>query len=100
MIDHQQLYHSIEPACQKYGVKELSIFGSRSESTYTENSDYDFVVEFDQKSQMRISDRFFGLLFFLEDTLHKKIDLLQIEAIRNPYLLKEIENKKKKVFEQ
>jgi len=43
-------------------------------------------------------DRFFGLLFYLEDHLSGRIDLLEENAIRNPHLQKAIEQEKKVIY--
>ncbi len=64
-----------------------------------ERSDYDFVVVFDHAKPGRRSDRFFGLLFFLEDNLSEQIDLLEQDAIRNPYLREAIDRDKRLIYE-
>ena len=61
-------------------------------------SDFDFVVMFDRSNGGKLSDRFFGLLFYLEDHLAASVDLLEQDAIRNPYLREAIEKEKKVVY--
>lgn len=55
-----------------FGVEKIGLFGSYSRDDYNENSDIDIAVELKKE---HIADNFFGLLHFLEDNLHKKIDL-------------------------
>lgn len=98
MTDHQQLTELVTPACKSFGVQELSIFGSRARGDSGTTSDFDFVVIFDRSNSSKLSDRFFGLLFYLEDNLSERVDLLEQNAIRNPYLREAIEEEKKVIY--
>lgn len=98
MTDIQQLEELVSPACQQFGVRELSLFGSQVRGDAHAESDFDFVVTFDRSKDGRLSDRFFGLLFYLEDHLSAQIDLLEQDAIRNPYLKEAIEEEKKILY--
>lgn len=95
MVNEQQLRTLVIPACEQFGVRELSLFGSRARGNARADSDYDFLVVFDLTKAGRLSDRYFGLLFFGEDQLASRIDLLEENAIRNPYLRKAITHDKK-----
>ena len=94
MNDFQAIKKLVQPACDKFGVKELSLFGSQARGNAEDESDYDFVVLFDRAKTGLLSDRFFGLLFFLEDQLDRSVDLLESDAIRNPFLREAIEEEK------
>ncbi|WP_211358608.1 nucleotidyltransferase family protein [Litorilinea aerophila] len=98
--DLQALRELVAPACKQFGVKELKLFGSHARGDSSVASDYDFVVTFDKAptGTDRRSDRFFGLLFYLEEHLGRQVDLLEQEAIRNPYLLQAIERDKKLLY--
>lgn len=99
MLNEQQLRLLVAPACEQFGVRALSLFGSRARGNAHSDSDYDFLVTFDRTKSGRLSDRFFGLLFFLEDHLAHRIDLVDEEAIRNPYLREAIARDKKLIYE-
>lgn len=99
MTDYRQLIKLVTPACERFGVQELSLFGSRTRDDATEESDFDFVVIFDRAKPGKLSDRFFGLLFYLEDELAKPIDLLEENTIRNPYLREAVEQEKRVIYE-
>ena len=99
MVSEQQLRALVTPACEQFGVRELSLFGSRARGNARADSDYDFLVVFDRTKAGRLSDRYFGLLFFLEDQLASRIDLLEENAIRNPYLRAAITYDKKLIYE-
>ena len=98
MTDYQRLSELVTPACEQYDVRELSLFGSQARGDAHAKSDFDFVVSFNKSQKGKLSDRFFGLLFYLEDHLSQQIDLLEQEAIRNPYLREAIELEKKVIY--
>jgi hypothetical protein len=97
-VFYQQLTDLVSPACQRFGVRELSLFGSRVRGDSHEGSDFDFLVTFDRSQAGKLSDRFFGLLFYLEDHLSERVDLLEQDAIRNPYLREAIEQEKRVIY--
>ncbi len=74
----------------KYGVQKIGLFGSYARAENRDGSDIDIAVELD--SQNRV-DNYFGLLHFLEDNLHKKVDLGIESNLKEPikeYIEKEI----------
>ena len=99
MMDYQRLTELVIPACEQFGVQELSLFGSQARGDTHKESDFDFVVIFDRAKTGKLSERFFGLLFYLEDHLVMPVDLLEQDAIRNPYLREAIEQEKKVLYE-
>src|SRR5687768_14216703 len=77
--------------CQTFAVKRLELFGSASDGRFDPaRSDLDFIVEFHPSSTFGVADQYFGLLEGLEDLFERKIDLLELPAVRNPYLLRGI----------
>ena len=77
--------------CQTFAVKRLELFGSASDGRFDPaRSDLDFLVEFHPSPGLGVADQYFGLLEGLEDLFKRKIDLLQLPAVRNPYLLRGI----------
>lgn len=74
---------------QRFGVRHLSLFGSTAHDAARVNSDVDVLVEFDGPST---SDRYFGLLFYLEDLFGRPVDLVTDKALRpelRPHIEKE-----------
>ena len=74
----------------RFGVLKIGLFGSYARGDAREDSDIDVAVELRKEN---IADRYFGLLHYLEDNLHKKIDLgieSNIKPALRPYIMKEI----------
>lgn len=77
--------------CRQYGVKRFELFGSAAKGDFNEKtSDLDFLVEFLPSDPARHAHSYLNLLVDLEDLFGRKIDLLEVRAIRNPYLMESI----------
>lgn len=63
------------------GVKSLRLFGSVLRGEERQDSDVDFLVEFDGHATF---DGFMGLSEFLESVLACKVDLVTTKALREP----------------
>ena len=90
---------AIGAVCAKYGVARLEVFGSaaRAFDFVEESSDADFLVEFLPAAQPGLNE-FFGAKAELEMILNRDIDLLQIKAVNNPYLLASINQNRELVY--
>lgn len=75
---------------RRFGITDLALFGSTARDEASEDSDVDVMVEFDGRSTAK---RYFGVQFYLEDLLHREIDLVQKEVVRaelQPYIEKDL----------
>jgi uncharacterized protein len=82
----------LEALCRRFGVKRLELFGSASGGRFdSEASDLDFLVIFDPSVADSRADRYFGLLEALESLFSRPVDLVELEAIRNPYFRESVE---------
>lgn len=88
----------IEALCRQYGVKRLYAFGSVLTDRFTAASDVDLIVDFNAMDTGRYADNYFKLKFSLEDTLHRRIDLLEERAIRNPHFKQAIQNQRQLIY--
>jgi hypothetical protein len=88
----------IKALCDKYHVKTLFAFGSVTRDELKPTSDIDLVVDIENNDPLSYADDYFGLKFQLEKLLKKQIDLLELRAIKNQYLKKNIENSKVLVY--
>jgi len=69
----------LKPALYKdYAVKEIGLFGSFTDDTFTENSDIDILVELERP----IGWKFFSLEIYLEKIFNRKIDLVTKNALK------------------
>lgn len=87
-IDHTRL----ESICQKFGITELSLFGSAIREDFSDASDIDILVNFEKESVPTLF-RFEELRLELQELFGRDIDLLtkrSIEKSRNRYRKQEI----------
>ena len=79
---------SIEALCRRYGVRRLELFGSGLRSDFNpDTSDYDFFVDFGSQPETGSFKRYMGLKFDLETLLNRSVDLVERDAVTNPYFL-------------
>jgi predicted nucleotidyltransferase len=95
-IDNYKI--QIKTLCKENKVKNLFVFGSVLTASFNENSDIDFIVDIDSSDPIDYADHYFTLKFSLEDLLNRPIDLLENKAIKNPFLLQQIEQTKALVY--
>ena len=87
--------------CEHFGVKRLEVFGSAVlTAKFAADSDLDFLVEFLPTTPIRHADAYFGLLSALRELFGRPIDLLETKAIKNPYLLKSINQQRVELYEE
>ncbi|MBI1969311.1 nucleotidyltransferase family protein [Candidatus Woesearchaeota archaeon] len=99
ILQPEEIIRKIEEHREKirqFGVKRLMLFGSHARNKASEESDIDFLVEFEKGRGL--FDDYVHLLQFLQDTFRREIDLVEPGLIREelkPYILggKKIEAK-------
>ena len=77
---------------QEFGVVELGLFGSFARDRANDSSDVDILVRFDGSATWK---RYFGVQFYIEDLLHRPVDLVTDKALRKelrPLVAREIVN--------
>jgi len=80
-IKRDEVLRVLEENCgaiRAYGVRRIGLFGSCARGEETEESDLDFVVEFEKKS----FDAYMDLKAFLEERFQRKVDLVIADAIK------------------
>ncbi|MCK4661294.1 MAG: nucleotidyltransferase domain-containing protein [Bacteroidales bacterium] len=87
--------------CKKHKVIRLFVFGSVSKGNFDPNtSDLDLIVELDNLNPTEKGETLMKLWSELEQLFERKVDLLTNRKIRNPYLMKEIENSKLLLYDR
>ena len=90
----------IKKLCEKYRVRTFSAFGSVTREDFNENSDIDFVVDFDENDPFEYTDLYFQLKENLEQLLKRQIDLIEERGIKNPFFKKELDETKVLIYGQ
>lgn len=75
--------------CHKWRVQELALFGSVLREDFSPQSDVDVLVTFDPKAPWSLWD-VIAMREELQGMLGRKVDLVEKEAIRNPFRRREI----------
>ena len=82
----------LEQLCVRYNVSRLDLFGSAVTGQHSpEESDLDFVVEFQPEAFRAYADTYFGLLEALESLFGHPVDLVVDSAIKNPFFRQRLE---------
>lgn len=74
---------------ERFGVTELALFGSFARDEANDKSDIDILVKFDKPAT---SKTYFGVQFYIEDLLGRRVDLVTDKALRpqfRPYVERE-----------
>ena len=100
MIDEIKLHRrELQALCRRFHVQRLDLFGSTARGDFEpEHSGIDFLIEFDRNAPQPF-DAYFGLKEELEMLLGRRVDLVELCAIRNPYLRANIDDSRESVFE-
>ena len=90
----------LERLCLIYGVRRLDLFGSASTGLHDpDESDLDFLVEFQPAALNAYADAYFGLLEALGRLFGRPVDLVVVTAIKNPYFLQSVEQTRTPIYE-
>jgi hypothetical protein len=81
----------ISDICRRYGVKELSVFGSAARGDMRPESDIDILVDFEPGARIGLV-RFASLSEELQGLLGRRVDLVTKAGLKprvRPYVLRE-----------
>jgi predicted nucleotidyltransferase len=94
----QEKRDTIVELCARYGVERLHVFGSALRDDFRPGeSDVDLLVEFAPMEPRDLADAYFGLLYALRELLGE-VDLVMTDAVKNPYIAREIERTKQLLY--
>jgi len=88
-----QKREQISELCRRFHVRRLEVFGSAARGCDFDvaTSDVDFLVEFEPDPPMGLFDAYFDLRDALAHLLDREVDLVSVNAVRNPYVRVSIE---------
>lgn len=84
--------------CKQHNVDSMYAFGSVLNENFNEDSDVDFLVQF---KEIDLASYFKNYLSFKEQLaaiLKRKVDLVEAQTLKNPILIKSIENTKALIY--
>jgi len=92
--------HKIIDLCKIHKVDAFYLFGSATTDHFNKNSDYDFLVRFNNSIELlNYADNYFTLLDKLKNILKRDVDLVSERSLKNSILIKEINNTKISLYE-
>jgi len=84
---------------EKHKVKDAYLFGSVLTNKFDENSDVDFLINFnDNLDPVEKGELLWNLRFSLEDNLKRPIDLITESSLKNPFFIEELNETKQKIY--
>ena len=90
---------ALEALCRRFRVRRLEVFGSATSAEFDpETSDLDFLVEYYPLAPGEHYEAFFGLWEGLQALFGRKVDLVEPEAMRNPYFIRRVNESRKLVY--
>jgi predicted nucleotidyltransferase len=87
----------IENFCHKWKVSEMSLFGSVLSKEFRPDSDVDVLVSFKDNAGWGLFD-FVDMLDELEGIFSRKVDMVEKEALRNPFRRQRILDSKEVIY--
>lgn len=88
----------LDRACPCYGVGRLELFGSAAGETFDPaRSDLDFLVTFRPEARKKALDNYFDLLECLEALLGRPVELVTARLLKDPYVLRAIDQQRQLV---
>jgi hypothetical protein len=92
--------NQLKKLCEQYNVRTFSAFGSVTRDDFSDESDIDFVVDFDENDPFKYTELYFQLKDKLEKLFKCQIDLIEYRAIKNEYFRKELDETKVLIYGQ
>jgi predicted nucleotidyltransferase len=91
----RQTQSKLQEICRRHGIRRLEIFGSATRDDFRPDSDLDFLVEFEVTPAL---SGYFRLKEELESLFGRQVDLVMLQAVRNPYVRAAIERDRQLLY--
>lgn len=100
LVLRQPQLDAISAACQQHRVLRMYLFGSALHDDFDPGrSDLDLLVEFQPIEPSALVRAYFGLEQQLASITGQTVDLVMADAVRNPYVRRDIEASKRLIYE-
>ena len=86
--------------CRLYKVKSLAVFGSILTDRFNEHSDVDMLVDFEptDPDMFDYVSNYFNFRDALERLFNRKVDLIEEKALRNKYVIANVNRTKQIIY--
>ena len=89
----------LDELCRRFHVQTLDVFGSANTGHFDPSrSDIDMLVEFPPLPGSGRADAYLSLHAALQSLFQRRVDLLTVPSVRNPYLRRSIEQTRRQLF--
>ncbi len=88
----------LQKLCKQYDIKTMYVFGSASTGNFSETSDIDILISFNEIPFEKYTDNFFHLHAALQKLFNRKVDLLTERSLSNPYFIQSVERTKQLLY--
>ena len=96
----QPMPAGLPDVCRRFRVRRLDLFGSAADGRFDPaRSDIDLLVSFEDRAGQDYAKRYFGLWEELTELYGRPVDLVIEESVENPYLRRQIERQRKRLYE-
>ena len=89
---------NLNKLCINYNVEKMYLFGSVLNSNFNKNSDIDLLVKFKKIELAEYLDNYINFKQKLTEFFGREIDLLEEQTLKNPILIKSINNSKELIY--
>lgn len=86
--------------CKKYKVAKLWVFGSILTPRFNDDSDVDFLVDFDESriGLLDYADNFFNFIHEIEAVVGRKVDMVVNKSIKNRFFRADVDETKQLIY--
>ena len=89
---------NLNTVCKKHNVDKLYLFGSATNSKFTEKSDIDFLVRFKNIELETYFENYMAFKNTLKKIFNREIDLVEEQTLKNPILINSINRNKELIY--
>ncbi len=83
-----------------HNVKSLYAFGSVCTDNFSDASDIDLLISFNQMDYGDYADTYFAVADKFEEIFHRTVDLVTDKSLSNPYFIDSINQTKTQLYGQ
>ncbi len=86
--------------CSLLGVRRLFVFGSVMSDKFSDDSDIDVLISFDENLSIeQYTQNYFKLHYRLQELFKRPVDIVTERTLSNPYFIESIDETKKLIYE-